>query len=94
MHEDTLERLGLGQTDGAVSLRVAQCQQCRAQQRRTCKVRMVIGKGAELDHGAMLPQGFRLDQTQKIGGRKKASLARRLIIHHIFTATLQTLMWR
>ncbi len=31
MHEDTLERLGLGQADSAVLLRVAQCQQRRTQ---------------------------------------------------------------
>ncbi len=65
MHEDALERLGLGQTDGPLLLRVLQRQQRRAQQRRVREIRVAIGKGAELDHGLMVPQGFRCCQTQK-----------------------------
>jgi hypothetical protein len=29
------------------------------------EIRVAIGKGAELDHGLMVPQGFRCCQTQK-----------------------------
>jgi hypothetical protein len=65
MYENPLERHCLGQTDCLEFLSVLRRQQRRPQQRRTSQVRMVIGKGAELDHGAMLPQGFSQGQNQK-----------------------------
>jgi hypothetical protein len=94
MQEDPLEGHCLGQADGTVVLRVAKRQQRSPQKRRVREVGMVIGKGAELDHGAMLPQGFRPGQTQIIGDRRTGNLIRRLISRHFFTATLKTLMWR
>lgn len=65
MNEDALERFGFGQPDCPMLLRMPQRQQSRSQKRRVRKVEMVIGKRAELDHGAMLPQGFWLGQSQK-----------------------------
>ena len=65
MNEDTLERFGFGQPDCPMLLRMPQRQQSRSQKRRVRKVEMVIGKRAELDHGAMLPQGFWQGQNQK-----------------------------
>jgi hypothetical protein len=46
-------------------LRVPKRQQPSTQQRRRGQVKMIIGKGAELDHGAMLPQDPPRCQTQK-----------------------------
>ena len=66
MNEDALERFGFGQPNCSMLLRVLQCQQSRSQKRGVRKVGMVIGKRAELDHGAMLPQGFPLGQNQKV----------------------------
>lgn len=66
MDEDALERLGFGQPDCPMLLRVLQRQQGRSQKRRVRKVGMVIGKRAELGDDAMLPQGFPLGQNQKI----------------------------
>ncbi len=65
VHEYTLECLCLGQADDSMVLRIAKRQQRRAQERRVRQVGMVIWKGAELDHGAMLPQGISRGQTQK-----------------------------
>ena len=65
MHKDVLESHGFGQTDSPVLLRVPKSQMRSPQQRETCQVRMVIRKGAKLDHGAMLPQGISRDQHQK-----------------------------
>ena len=65
MHEDALERPGLGHTDGPVHQRVLQRQQRRTQQGQMREVRMIIGKGAELDHDGMLPQSNRRCQNQK-----------------------------
>lgn len=58
------------------------------QQRRSCQVWIVSGKAAELDHGAMLPQGFRSGQPQIAGGCNIGNLARRLISHHFCSTTL------
>ena len=66
MNEDALERFGFGQPDCPMLLRMPQRQQSRSQKRRVRKVEMVIGKRAELDHGAMLPQPFWLGQNQKV----------------------------
>ena len=68
MHEDAFERLRLGQTDGPMFLRILQRQQRRAQQGRIREVGVVIWQGAELNHGTMLPQGFRRGQTKKSPG--------------------------
>ena len=64
MDEDALERFGFGQPDCPMLLRVLQRQQSRSQKRRVRKVGMVIGKRAELDHSAMLPQGFPLGSVE------------------------------
>jgi hypothetical protein len=58
------------------------------------QIRMVIGTGAELDHGEMLPQEFLPGQTQIGDGYKIKIFFSCLIIHHFFNAFRQTLMWR
>ena len=65
MHEDALERLGICLNNGLVLLSVLQRPQRRAQQRRVREIRMVIGEGAELDLGLMVPEDFGASQTQK-----------------------------
>ena len=62
VHEARLECLRVGQADGPVVLGV---EQRRAQERRVRQVGMVIWKGAELDHGEMLPQRISRGQNQK-----------------------------
>ncbi len=88
MYEDPLEGHCLGQADGTVLLCVAKRQQRSPQKRREREVGMVIGKGAELDHDAMLPQGIRSGQTQKFNGRKTGMPDTLLIAMRFFTATL------
>ena len=65
VHKNALERHCLGQADGTMLLRVPKRQQPSTQHRRRGQVKMIIGKGAELDHGAMLPQDPPRCQTQK-----------------------------
>ena len=75
-----LERLRLGQADGPVFRSVLQRQHRRAQQSRMSEVGMVIGWGAERDHGAMLPQGFSRGQNAKgprFSGGARQTLTRR-----------------
>lgn len=74
MDEDPFERLGLGQTDRAMLLRVLQGQKCCAQHGRMREIGMVIRKWAELDHVPFMPQAERRCQAGGMfgkGGPKK-----------------------
>ena len=62
MHEDPLERHGLGQTYEPMLLGEPERLQCGTQQRGVGQVGMVVRKGAKLDHGMMVPQGIRSGQ--------------------------------
>lgn len=64
VHKDALECSSLGQANGVVLLRVAQRQLRCAQHWRMREIELVIGKGAELDHGAMLPQASAEPQSK------------------------------
>lgn len=60
MDENTLEGLGLGQSDGTMLSRVLKRQERASQKWRVREVGMVIGEGTKFDHGRMLPRAARL----------------------------------
>ena len=69
MDEDPLERLGLGEADRAVFLRVLQSQECCAQHGRMREIGMVIRKWAELDHVPFMAQAERRCQAGGMVGQ-------------------------
>jgi hypothetical protein len=67
MDEDPLERLGLGEANRSVLLRVLQRQECCAQHGRMREIGMVIRELAEFDHVPFMAQAVRQCQPGREG---------------------------